>query len=146
MADFVFLGGDPSQWECVGFADDAKRNRFLAQSRPGTLVAIYVTKGKGPEDMRGKVVGVLELSHEAGHAQNYISGDRWREKELDPASKGQWLYAVKATRAGSIVPEDWERVEDIFPEAYGSVHRLCCTKGLMAVVHLSLDRPIPRPL
>lgn len=117
-----FWGFNPSQWGCIGFADEGKRNRFLAQSRPGTLVAIYVTKGKGSKDMRGKVVGVLELSHEAGHAQNYISGDRWREKELDPASKGKWLYAVKATRAWSIVPEDWKRVEDIFPETYRSAH------------------------
>ncbi|WP_283176140.1 hypothetical protein [Gemmobacter sp. 24YEA27] len=117
-----FWGFNPSQWGCIGFADEAKRNRFLTQSRPGTLVAIYVTKGKGPEDMRGKVVGVLELSHEAGHAQNYISGDRWREKELDPTSQGKWLCAVKATRAWSIVPEDWKRVEDIFPEAYNSAH------------------------
>jgi len=117
-----FWGFDPSQWGCIGFADEAKRNRFLTQSRPGTLVAIYVTKGKGPEGMRGKIVGVLELSHESGHAQNYISGDRWREKELDPASKGKWLYAVKVSRAWSVVPEDWKRVEDIFPEAYRSAH------------------------
>ena len=117
-----FWGFDPSQWGCIGFADEAKRTRFLTQSRPGTLVAIYVTKSKGPEEMRGKVVGVLELSHETGHAQNYISGDRWREKELDAASKGKWLHAVKATRAWSVVPEDWKRVEDIFPEAYGSAN------------------------
>lgn len=117
-----FWGFDPSQWGCIGFADESKRSRFLNQSEPGTLVAIYVTKGKGPENMRGKVVGVLELSHEAGHAKDYISGDRWREKELDPASKGKWLHAVKATRAWSIVPEDWKRVEEIFPEAYGSAH------------------------
>lgn len=117
-----FWGFDPSKWGCIGFADEAKRNRFLSQSKSGVLVAIYVTKGKGPEEMRGKVVGVLELSHEAGHAQNYISGDRWREKELNPKSKGKWLHAVKATRAWSIVPEDWKRVEDIFPKAYGSAH------------------------
>ncbi|MFG6598773.1 MULTISPECIES: hypothetical protein [unclassified Sulfitobacter] len=117
-----FWGFDPSKWGCIGFADEGKRNRFISQSKPDSLVAVYVTKGKGPEEMRGKVVGVLELSHEIGHAQNYISGDRWREKELDPNSKGKWLYAVKATRAWSIVPEDWIRVEDIFPRAYGSAH------------------------
>lgn len=117
-----FWGFDPASWGCIGFADEGKRNRFLSQSRPGTLVAIYVTKGKGPDDMRGKVVGVLEVSHEAGHAQNFISGDRWREKELDQASKGKWLHAVKATRAWMIVPEDWKKVEDIFPDAYGSNH------------------------
>lgn len=72
--------------------------------------------------MRGKVVGVLEISHEAGDAKNYISGDRWREKELDPASKGKWLHAVKATRAWSIVPEDWKPVEHLLPNAYNSAH------------------------
>lgn len=117
-----FWGFDPSKWGCIGFADESKRSRFLSQSKPGVLVAIYVTKGKGPEDMRGKVVGVLELSSEAGHAQNYISGDRWREKELDPDSKGKWLHAVKATRAWKVIPEDWQRVEDIFPTAYSSAH------------------------
>ena len=112
-----FWGFDPSKWGCIGFADESKRSRFLSQSKPGVLVAIYVTKGKGPEDMRGKVVGVLELSNEAGHAQNYISGDRWRDqKELDPDSKGKWLHAVKATRAWKVIPEDWQRVENIFPK------------------------------
>lgn len=72
--------------------------------------------------MRGKLVGVLEVSHEAGHAQNYISGDRWREKELDSDSKGKWLHAVKVTRAWKVIPEDWERIEDIFPEAYASTN------------------------
>lgn len=117
-----FWGFDPSKWGCIGFADEGKRHRFLSQSKPGVLVAVYVTKSKGPEDMRGKVVGILELSHEVGHAQNYISGDSWREKELNPDSKGKWLHAVKATRAWNIVPEDWKCVEDIFPKAYSSAH------------------------
>lgn len=32
-----FWGFDPSQWGCIGFADESKRNRFLNQSEPGTL-------------------------------------------------------------------------------------------------------------
>lgn len=88
-------GFDPTNWGCIGFADEGKRNRFLNQSKPGVLVAIYVTKGKGPDEMRGRVVGVLELSHEAGHAKNYISGDRWRKKELDPDSKGKMASCRK---------------------------------------------------
>ena len=85
-------------------------------------MAIYVTKGKGPEEMRGKVVGILEVSHNAGHARDFISGDRWAEKESDPDSRGKWLYAVRATRAWRIIPEDWKRVEELFPVAYGSAH------------------------
>jgi hypothetical protein len=117
-----FWGFDPTDWGCIGFADEGKRSRYLRLSRPGALVAIYVTKGKGPENMRGKVVGVLEVSHDTGHAENFISGNRWAEKENDPDSRGKWLYAVKATRAWRIIPEDWKRVEDLFPSAYGSVH------------------------
>ncbi|MER8481650.1 hypothetical protein [Mesorhizobium sp. M1322] len=85
-------------------------------------MAIYVTKGKGPEEMRGKVVGLLEVSHNAGHASQFIAGDRWAEKEMDPASRGKWLFAVQATRAWRIVQEDWKPVEQLFPAAYASAH------------------------
>ena len=57
-----------------------------------------------------------------GHAREFIAGDRWAKKERDPDSRGKWLYAVKATRAWRIIPEDWRRVEDLFPQAYGSSH------------------------
>lgn len=117
-----FWGFDPDDWGCIGFADENKRTRYLRNSTPGSLVAIYVTKGKGPDLMRGKVVGVLEISHEVGHARDFISGDRWAEKERDPDSRGKWLFAVRATRAWKIVPEDWKRVEDLMPLAYGSAH------------------------
>ncbi|MGR9392120.1 hypothetical protein ACU8OL_03840 [Rhizobium leguminosarum] len=114
-----FWGFDPASWGCIGFADEWRRKAYVSKSQTGGLVAIYVTKNKGPENMRGKVVGVLEVSHEQGHAKEFISGDRWAEKELDPARKGKWLYAVKATRAWRIVPEDWKPVEELFPLAYG---------------------------
>lgn len=117
-----FWGFDPDDWGCIGFADQGKRTRYLRNSRPGSLVAIYVTKGKGPEAMRGKVVGILEISHQIGHAKEFISGDRWAEKERDLETRGKWLFAVKATRAWKIVPEDWKRVEDLMPLAYGSTH------------------------
>jgi len=117
-----FWGFAPDQWGCIGFADENRRYRFQSQTGAKTLVAIYVTKGKGPEDMRGKVVGVLEVSRTTGHASEFISGDRWAEKENDPASRGKWPYAIQATRAWRIVQEDWKRVEDLFPEAYAGAH------------------------
>ena len=115
-----FWGFDPAGWGCIGFADESKRSRYLKQSKPGALVAIYVTKAKGPEEMRGKVVGVLEISHQIGHASQFIAGDRWAEKEKDPEHKGKWLFAVKATRAWRIVPEEWRPVEEVFPGTYQS--------------------------
>lgn len=117
-----FWGFEPANWGCIGFADEAKRSRYLRLSRSGALVAIYVTKGRGPEEMRGRVVGVLEVSHQTGHAKEFISGDRWAEKEKDPESKGKWLFAVRATRAWRITPEDWRPVEELLPIAYASAH------------------------
>jgi hypothetical protein len=117
-----FWGFDPRDWGCIGFADEARRARYLRLSKPGALVAIYVTKGRGPEEMRGKVVGILEVSHQTGHASEFISGDRWAEKENDPEYKGKWLFAVRAARAWRIIPEDWKPVEDLFPTAYASAN------------------------
>jgi hypothetical protein len=105
---------DPAGWGCIGFADENRRERFVRSTAPSVLVAIYVTKNKGPEDMRGKVVGVLEVSHDRGHAHDFISGDRWAEKEADPDSRGKWVYALRVTRAWRIVPEDWCEVDEIF--------------------------------
>ncbi len=117
-----FWGFDPANWGCIGFTDESRRVRYLNNSTSGTLVAIYVTKGKGPDNMRGKVVGILEISHEIGHAREFISGDRWAEKERDPDSRGKWLYAVKATRAWRVIPENYVSVEELFPQAYRSSH------------------------
>lgn len=115
-----FWGFLPDQWGCIGFSDQPKRTRFLTNTKPGVLVAIYVTKNKGALAERGKVVGVMEISHEAGHAQRFISGDRWAMKEADPESRGKWLYALRATRAWRIAPEDWQDVDELFPAAYAS--------------------------
>jgi hypothetical protein len=115
-----FWGFSPDQWGCIGFSDAQKRNRFVSATKPGVLVAIYVTKGKGPVDERGKVIGLMEVSHEAGHAEQFISGDAWARKESDPESRGKWSFALKATRAWRIVREDWKAVDELFPEAYAS--------------------------
>lgn len=120
-----FWGFAPDQWGCIGFSDEPKRSRFLAKTQPGVLVAIYVTKNKGAVLERGKVVGVVEVSHEAGHAQKFISGDQWARKEADQISRDKWLFALRVTRAWRIAPEDQQNVEDIFTASYsvgGSQH------------------------
>lgn len=117
-----FWGFEPSNWGCIGFSDEPKRTGFLRRTRPGTLVAIYVTKGRGAQDMRGKVVGLLETSHRIGNIKEFISGDRWAEKEREQTSKGKWSYAVEVTRAWKVIPEQWKPVEELLPTAYSSAH------------------------
>lgn len=115
-----FWGFDPANWGCIGFADESRRQKFLRHTKDGTLVAVYVTRHKGPRNMQGKVVGVLQVSHETGPANKFLSGDAWARKEADPESKGKWMYAVRATRAWRVVEEDWKDVGEIFAHTYSS--------------------------
>ena len=94
------------------------RSWFINHSRAGDLVAIYVTKGKGPENMRGSVVGVLEISHKAGPATEFVSPERWSLNDRDPNAKGKWQHALQATRAWRIVREEFQPVEELFPKTY----------------------------
>lgn len=114
-----FWGFSPDTWGCVGFSDNWRREKFLPDARKGALVVIYVTKGKGPENQRGKVVGILETTGETGHISNFLSGDAWVEKEADPKRRGKWEYAVRVSRAWIIDEAEWQDVDDIFAETYG---------------------------
>jgi hypothetical protein len=67
-------------------------------------------------------VSSLDLDSATGGDKIWPPGDRWGEKEYDPDSLGKWLFAVRATRAWRIIPEDWRQVENLFPQAYGSSH------------------------
>lgn len=117
-----FWGFTPESWGCVGFADEGRRKRFLRESPKGALVAIYVTKHEGPDDMRGKVVGLLEVSTQIGHTREFISGDQWVRKEADPKKRGKWMFAVRAIRAWWIDRKDWVDVETLLPKSYASAN------------------------
>lgn len=117
-----FWGFHPDSWGCIGFASKSKLDYFVGRTRPGVIVAIYVTKGKGLERERGKVVGYLEVSHLSGNAREFMSGDQWARKESDPESRGKWLYALKVTRAWRIVEEEQKAIDDLLPKTYKSAH------------------------
>lgn len=117
-----FWGFNPDSWGCIGFSSEPKLNYFLKRTKPGVIVAIYVTKGKGRLEERGKVIGFLEVSHTVGHAKDFIAGDQWALKESDPASRGKWSYALRATRAWRVIEEEQQIVGDLLPETYASAH------------------------
>jgi hypothetical protein len=115
-----FWGFSPETWGCIGFSSESRRQHFLTRTRPGVLVAIYVTKAKGQEDERGRVVGFLEVSHRTGHLREFIAGDAWAWTERDPASRGKWEFALRVTRAWRIAPEERPNVDDAFPDSYST--------------------------
>ncbi len=119
-----FWGFAPEQWGCIGFTDPKMRADFVRNTQSGVLVAIYVTKHRGEAAERGKVLGFLEVSHETGDAQTFIAGDLWARTQLDPKAHGKWRYALRATRAWRIVPEQWARVDRLLPKTYASAHAI----------------------
>jgi hypothetical protein len=114
-----FWGFDPDRWGCLGFSSKAKRDYFVKRTKPGVIVTIYVTKTKGLEAQRGKIVGFLEVSHISGHIREFLAGDEWAVKESDPDYRGKWNHALKVTRAWRIVKEEERLVDELLPESYG---------------------------
>ena len=113
-----FWGFSPETWGCIGFDDEAKRQKFINNTKPGVLMAIYVTKDRAPEYMGGKLVGIYEVSHQKGHVRQFISGDQWARKQTDPKSKDKWEFSLKVTRAWYVVEEEWEKIDNVLPSTY----------------------------
>jgi hypothetical protein len=111
-----FYGFNPEGWGFLGFADEGRRRSFLERSRPGVLVVIYGA-GKAAKDLLGNVIGVVQCSHETGTAEQFMSAERWHEKERDPERKGKWNFAVKVVRAWRIAPESRVAVRRFAPVA-----------------------------
>lgn len=129
-----FWGFGPSTWGGVGFTRRSDRDKYLQASPPGSLLAIYVTKNKGPEAMRGKLAGFLEITHETGPMQAFTSPLAWAQSEQDAGVKGKWVYGVRASRAWELVETDWVDVETIFPLTYAANNKqLIGSKGVPVV-------------
>jgi hypothetical protein len=111
-------GFSPESWGCIGFTEKRGLEFFLRQSDSETfLVAIYVTRNRGPEGMRGKVVGFYEITRQRGSVADFVAGDLLARLEAEGA-RGKWTYSLKASRAWSIIEEDWQPVETLFPKSY----------------------------
>jgi hypothetical protein len=114
-----FWGFTPESWGCIGFTEKRALDYFLRESNSDTaLVAIYVTKGKGPENMRGKVVGLYEITRQMGFVENFVAGDLLAKLEANDEAKGKWKFSLKASRAWRIAEEDWKPVEQLFNQSY----------------------------
>ena len=99
-----FYGFRPETWGFVGFTDNGRRSSFLKHTKPGVLVVIYGA-GKAPKDMLGNVVGILQCTHQIGHAEDFCAPAEWVKKQADPERRDKWNFAVKAVRAWRVTPE-----------------------------------------
>jgi hypothetical protein len=118
-----FWGFDPSRWGYVGFSQEWERKSFLANTQPGCLVVIYVTK-RSPhlKELQGRIVGILQLSHEIGPANLFMPGDEYALKERDPEARGKWSFGVRAIRAWRLADGQQPLIDDFAPKTYGSAN------------------------
>nr|WP_319383509.1 hypothetical protein [uncultured Roseibium sp.] len=111
-----FYGFGPWNWGFLGFTEEWRRDSFLRDTKPGILIVVYgASKAIGTE--RGKILGILQCSHEIGDAQKYMAPDAWNEKQADPERRDKWNHGVRVTRAWQITPETRISVREFAPDA-----------------------------
>lgn len=114
-----FWGFAPESWGCIGFTNEHMRKTFLRSTKGETaLVYIYVTKTKGPKNMRGKVVGFYEITRQIGFIESFVAADILAKSQVEAGERGKWRFSLKASRAWRIAEEDWKPVEELFPASY----------------------------
>lgn len=112
-----YYGYDPENWGLLAFTMIEDRAKFLRESKPGALVVIYGTKNLGGDE-GGKVLGVQQVSHVIGSAQDYVEPGHWAAKQRESAD--QWNFAVQCVRAWKIPVEYRPTVEEFAPQTYST--------------------------
>lgn len=88
----------PDREGFLSFGQESDRRKFIKRTKPGVLVIIYGTSTASFPKDRGRILGILQLSHKTGHAEWFMSKDRKLEKEKRQET-AKWPYAVEAVRA-----------------------------------------------
>lgn len=108
-----FFGFDPQDWGCVTFTDRKRLEEIRAMSRPGFLTIAYgTTSADTPSDLRGRILGIYQCSHETGDTERFLSPlgrQRKREKSL---SEKSWNQAFRVVQAWKTTPETAPNVAD----------------------------------
>lgn len=95
------------------------RTGFLNKSKPGALVVIYAA-GQAPADLRGKVLGVQQVSHRIGTKWDFLAPERIDVERADPERQDKWLHAIKLIRGWRVPPECRPTIEAFASETYSA--------------------------
>lgn len=112
-------GFTTESWGFLGFTDVRMRTAFLNKSKSGALVVVYAA-GRAPADLRGKVLGVQQVSHRIGTKWDFLAPERVDGERADPDRAAKWLHALKLIRGWRIAPECRPSIEDFAPETYNA--------------------------
>ena len=108
-------GFAPEDWGLHPFTKEAHLNTFIKETQPGVLCVVYGAM-KAPQDMRRKVIGIQQCTHEVRPSKELMSARYWEEKQSDPETARRWNYAVRIARAWRVTPESRMHIEDFAPD------------------------------
>lgn len=111
-----FWGWNPEEWGGVGWSTEGRRNAFLREAGPGSLVAVYVTKDAKDSELRGKLAGLYEISDRVGDLSEFLTEDALEERRRDLGGDSKWSFAVGASRAWTII--DPPKIEKVASATY----------------------------
>ena len=117
-------GWTPETWGCIGFSSEGRRDTYLKETTNPFVMVLFVTE-RAPTDqpeLRGKVAGFFEISHEIGLREEFT------DRKHDDLKPGSWRYALRATRAFSFPPASRIGIRDLIP-AYPSLAQSIAAHG-----------------
>lgn len=112
-----FDGFGPEEWGFIGFANEAHRARFLRETRPGVIVLIWASSRALRVD-RGRIVGIVQCSHETGRALDFMPRTTHAAKQADAKTRDRWDFAVRIVRAWRIEPSHRRKIAEFAPKTY----------------------------
>ncbi|GAA4009978.1 hypothetical protein [Sphingomonas humi] len=110
-------GFTTESWGFFGFTEERMRTAFINKSRPGALVVVYAAGG-APAELRGKVLGVQQISHRTGLKWDFLAPERMDAERADADRRDKWLYAIQLLRGWRVPFECRPNVEQFAPETY----------------------------
>ncbi|MEP2942345.1 MAG: hypothetical protein ABJO72_00950 [Hyphomicrobiales bacterium] len=110
-----FWGWNPDKWGCLSFSKEWMRDKFIEQTEPGVLLAIYVSSSSYSDpSLAGRIVGFMEITHETGDLHQFIDKDSIASLQTDPQLKDKWRYSLRASKAWEI-EQPYPFVQDTLP-------------------------------
>lgn len=115
----AYWGFTPEDWPCLTFTDEGRLRTLQAESQPGFLCVVYGNNTASvPKEMRGRVIGIYQLSHQTGQTEQFLSPAGLKRKREVQINADSWKYAFRALRAWQVAPDTAPLVSEFADATY----------------------------
>ena len=112
-----FRAFEPERLGFVGFSTQPHLDRFLRETQPGVLVAIWATSHADPAES-GKLVGVIQCSHVCGAGPDFTDPHGAATGMEAAKEAADFPFVVQAVRAWRIAPSHRPTIKEFAPTTY----------------------------